>query len=98
LAEAERTVQDAMRIRRHHGNAGSPGTAYAEGLLGMVLTREARYAEADSVLRESLRKLERQVGRGQHDVRQVYGWLADLDDALGRTDDAARHRMIASIR
>ncbi len=98
FAEAERTVQDAMRIRRHHGNAGSPGTAYAEGLLGMVLTREARYAEADSVLRESLRSLERQVGRGQRDVRQVYGWLADLDDALGRTDDAARHRMIASIR
>ena len=87
-----------MRIRRHHGNAGSPGSAYAEGLLGMVLTREARYAEADSVLRESLRTLERQVGRGQRDVRQVYGWLADLDDALGRSDDAARHRMIASIR
>jgi serine/threonine-protein kinase len=98
LAEAERTVQDAMRIRRHHGNSGSPGSAYAEGLLGMVLTREARYAEADSVLRESLRTLERQVGRGQRDVREVYGWLADLDDALGRSDDAARHRMIASIR
>jgi len=98
FAEAERTVQDAIRIRRHHGNAASPTTAYAEGLLGMVLTREARYAEADSVLRESLRSLERQVGRGQPDVREVYGWLADLDDALGRTDDAARHRMIASIR
>jgi len=98
FAEAERTVQDAIRIRRHHGNSASPVTAYAEGLLGVVLTREARYAEADSVLRESLRTLERQVGRGQPDVREVYGWLADLDDALGRADDAARHRMIASVR
>jgi serine/threonine protein kinase len=98
FAEAERTVQEAIRIRWRHGNSRSPGAAYAEGLLGMVLTREARYAEADSALRESLRTLERQVGRGQRDVREVYGWLADLDDALGRTDDAARHRMIASIR
>ncbi len=98
FSQAERTVQDAIRIRRHLGNSGSPGTAYAEGVLGMVLTHQARYAEADSVLRESLRTLERQVGRGQRDVREVYGWLADLDDALGRSDDAARHRMIASIR
>jgi len=98
LAEAERTVQDAIRIRRRHGNSASPGNAYAEGLLGMVLTREGRYIEADSLLRGSLRTLERQIGRGQHDVREVYGWLADLDDALGRRDDALRHRVIADAR
>jgi serine/threonine-protein kinase len=98
FAEAERTVLDGIRIRGLHGNAASPGGAYLEGLLGMVLTREARYVEADSLLRESLRTLERQIGRGQHDVREVYGWLADLDDALGRRDDALRHRMIADAR
>ena len=98
LPEAERTVQDAIRIRRRHGNEASPGNAYAEGMLGMLLTREGRYAEADSVLRESLRVLERQVGREQHNVREVYGWLADLDDALGRRDDALRHRVIADAR
>ncbi|HEV8445980.1 MAG TPA: serine/threonine-protein kinase [Gemmatimonadaceae bacterium] len=98
LTEAERTVRDAIRIRGRLGNSASPGDAYAQGLLGMVLTREGRYVEADSALRGSLRKLERQVGREQHDVREVYGWLADLDDAVGRRDDALRHRVIADAR
>jgi hypothetical protein len=31
-------------------------------------------------------------------VREVYGWLADLDDAVGRRDDALRHRVIADAR
>jgi serine/threonine-protein kinase len=98
VAEAERTILDAIRIRRRHGNAASPASAYAEGLLGMVLTREGRYVEADSLLRESLQMLERQIGRAEHNVREVYGWLADLDDALGRRDDALRHRVIADAR
>jgi serine/threonine-protein kinase len=98
FAEAERTVLDGIRIRGLHGNAASPGGAYLEGLLGMVLTREGRHVEADSLLRESLHTLERQVGRGQHDVREIYGWLADLDDVLGRRDDALRHRVIANAR
>jgi Arc/MetJ-type ribon-helix-helix transcriptional regulator len=64
----------------------------------MLLTREKKYAAADSVLRESLRTMERQVGREQRDVKELYGWLADLDDARGLHDEALRYRAIAGAR
>lgn len=95
---AESVLHDAIRLREHAAGPNHPNTAAAEGLLGMLLTREGRYAAADSSLRHSLLILERQVGRGQSDVREVYGWLADLDEARGRRDEANRHRAIAGGR
>ena len=95
---AEALVRDAIRIRAHASGAGSPNTAAAEGLLGMVLTREHRYAAADSLLRHSIAAIELQVGREHPDVRELYGWLADLEDARGQHAEAMRDRAIATVR
>lgn len=98
LATAETTVLDAIDIRRHGAGPNSPGCAEAIALYGMVLTREHRLSAADSTLHESLRIMERQVGRSQRDLREMYGWLADVEDARGRRDDAAHYRAIAAAR
>jgi serine/threonine-protein kinase len=95
---AESLARDAYTIRERRSGSASPGTAEAGGLVGMLLTREKKYAAADSVLRESLRTMERQVGREQRDVKELYGWLADLDDARGLHDEALRYRAIAGAR
>jgi hypothetical protein len=42
--------------------------------------------------------MEQQVGRKQANVRELYGWLADLDEARGLRDEASRYRAIASVR
>ena len=97
-AAADSTARDALRIRVEAVGPNSPNTAATEGLLGFVLTREGRYAAADSVLRHAIATMERQVGRRHPDVRQLYGWLADLEDARGRRTDAARYRSIATSR
>ena len=98
FTDAEMMARDAIRVRALASGSKSPNSAAAEGLLGMVLTREGRYDEADSLLRESLQTIERQVSRRQLNVREIYGWLADLDAVMGRRDDAARHRAIANAR
>jgi hypothetical protein len=64
----------------------------------MLLTREGKYAAADSILRLSLQAIERQVGREHPDVRSLYGWLADLRDAQGRPAEAIQYRAIANAR
>jgi len=67
-------------------------------LLGMLFAREGKYGVADSLLRHSLATMERKVGREQPDVKELYGWLADVDDARGRPDEARRDRAIANAR
>ncbi|HVE33399.1 MAG TPA: serine/threonine-protein kinase [Gemmatimonadaceae bacterium] len=94
---AEALVRDAVRIREHASGPESPNTVSAEGLLGMVLSREHRYSTADSLLRYSIATMERQVGREHHDVRELYAWLADLEDARGQHAEATRDRAIASV-
>jgi eukaryotic-like serine/threonine-protein kinase len=96
-AGADAVVRDAIRIYEHASGANSPNAASAQGLLGMVLTRERRYTAADSLLGYAIAKMERQVGREHPDVRELYGWLADLDEARGQHAEAMRHRAIASV-
>ena len=94
---AESLARDALRIREHANGANAPNTAAAQGLLGMIFTREHKYAEADSLLRYSISAIERQVGREHPDVRELYGWLADLEDARGQHAAATRDRAIATV-
>ena len=96
-SSAEAVVRDAIRIRERASGANSPNAASAQGLLGMVLTREHRYVAADSLLRHAIETIERQVGREHHDVRELYAWLADLEDARGQHAEATRDRAIASV-
>lgn len=94
-AAAEAVLLDAIRIREGAGGAEHPNQA-AHGLLGVVLTRRGDYPAADSVLRHAIRVMERQTGRDHPDLRELYGWLADLHDAWGRPAEAARYRAIAT--
>jgi len=95
---AESLVLDAVRIRQRASGPNAPGTAATKGLLGMLMMREGRYPAADSILRRSLATMERQVGRAHPTVRELYGWLADLEDARGRHADAVQYRAIADTR
>ena len=97
-AGAEPVLRDAMRIRKRAIGREDPITAVAEGLLGVSLTRMGRYADADSVLRRAIQIMERTVTREQRDVRELYGWLAELHDAWGHPADAARYWAIAAAR
>ena len=94
---AESLLRDAIRIREQASGANGPNTAAAQGLLGMLFTHERRYASADSLLRNAIATIERQVGREHPDVRELYGWLADLDEARGDHAEALRLRAIASV-
>jgi len=97
-AGADSAVQDAIRIRERAAGPEHPGSAMAHGLFGLLLAREGNFIAADSTLRRALETLERQVGRDHPDVRELYGWLADVQDARGRRDAAARYRAIAAVR
>lgn len=97
-AAADSVLRDAIRIRQRVQGADHLNTAATQAMFGMLLAREGRYSDGDSLMRQSLRTMERQVGRAQPDVREVYGWLADLDDARGRRDEASRYRAIANAR
>ena len=95
---ADSVARDALRIRTQANGSKSPNTALTEGLLGLVLTRETQYDSAESLLHEAIATMERQVDRRHPDLRQLYDWLAELEDAQGRPADAARYRAIASAR
>ena len=98
MTGAESLLRDAIRIRERASGASSANTMTATGLLGMLFTRAHHYAAADSLLRHSIATIERQVGREHPDVRELYGWLADLEEARGQHAEAARHRAIAAVR
>lgn len=93
--DAEPLLLDAIRIRQAVGGPSSTGGAFDEGMLGMLWSREGRYSAADSVLRGAVAKMERRVGREQPDLRELYGWLADLDESRGRHTEALQYRAIA---
>lgn len=89
-AAADTFVRDALRIRTHVHGVDALNVAFTRGLLGHLLARQGRSAAADSTLQHAIASMERQVGREHPDLRELYGWLADLHDARGRAHDAAR--------
>jgi eukaryotic-like serine/threonine-protein kinase len=97
-AEAESVLDDAIRIRRIGQPASSAATATAEGMLGMLYSRTGRYASSESLLRQSIGHLQEEVGRQQPDLREMYGWLADLEQLRGQREAAARDRAVALAR
>jgi serine/threonine-protein kinase len=98
LREAEALAKDAVRLRRRASGPDHPLTARMEALGGMVLTRTGNYALADSMLQHARHSLEGKVSRQHPDLRELYGWLADLAEARGLTKEAASYRAIATAR
>ena len=97
-AAADTVLGDAIRIFTHSCGPVCPSTARSQGILGRLLARRGDYSAGDSLLRHAIDVVERQIGREHHDVRELYGWLADLHVAWGHPAEATRFRAIAAAR
>ena len=78
LDTADSLLRDAIRIREKIGGSHDPNTALARGMRGVILARKGNYAAADSTLRDAIRILERTTTREYPELREIYGWLADV--------------------
>jgi len=98
FAPAQELLDDALRINEQVVRSDSAATARTLGVIGLLHSRQHHYEVAGSVLRRAIAILERHVERRHHDVRLLYEWLADVDRARGRTEDAEREYGIATAR
>ncbi|HZI99059.1 MAG TPA: serine/threonine-protein kinase [Gemmatimonadaceae bacterium] len=85
LDTADSLLRDAIRITEMISGSQHPNTALARGLRGVILMRRHDYAAADSTLRDAIRILERTTTRDYPELREMYGWLAELDKARSQT-------------
>ena len=98
LDSADALLSDAIRIREKIAGTRDPNSAIARGLRGTILMRQRDYASADSTIRDAIRILERTTTRDYPELRELYGWLADVSEARSRPDEAKRYRTIATAR
>ena len=98
FTEARERLRDAVRIDEKVFGLEHPLTARMRGVNGLLLMHEKRYADADSALRRAVETIEKQLGRASPVTREVYGWLADLEDARSHHAAAERYRAIATAR
>jgi serine/threonine-protein kinase len=98
LDTADSLLRDAIRIRERIVGPRNQSTALARAMRGVILMRKRDYAAADSTLRDAIRILERTTTRDYPELREMYGWLADLSEAQSRPAEASRYRAIAMGR
>jgi tetratricopeptide (TPR) repeat protein len=96
--EATGVLADALRIGEQVVRSDSVGIARTMGVIGLLHSREGDYAVADSVLGNAIAIMERHVDRRHRDVRQLYEWLGDVEQAQGRGAAAMRDYAIAAAR
>jgi serine/threonine-protein kinase len=97
LDTADSLLRDAIRICDRVAPE-RPASAVSRGLRGVILTRKREYSAADSTLRGAARIYE-SVTTSQHpQLREIYGWLADLNEAWNRPAEAKQYRAIAMAR
>jgi serine/threonine-protein kinase len=96
--EARELLRDAIRIVEKDFGPEHPVTARTRAVNGLLLMHERRYVAADSTLRGAVETVEHQLGRASPMARELYGWLADLEDARSHHAEAARYRAIAAAR
>jgi len=96
--EATGVLADALRIGEQVVRSDSVGIARTMGVIGLLHSREGDYAVADSVLGNAIAIMERHVDRRHRDVRQLYEWLGDVEQAQGRGGAAMRDYAIAAAR
>jgi tetratricopeptide (TPR) repeat protein/tRNA A-37 threonylcarbamoyl transferase component Bud32 len=95
LDSADSLLRDAIRINLLTGGPESPGIAVPRALRGVIFTRKGDYPAAELALRHAVRILERVTTRENPNLREIYGWLADLNEARSRPAEASRYRAIA---
>jgi hypothetical protein len=64
----------------------------------VIFTRKGEYPAAELALRDAVRILERVTTRENPALREIYGWLADLNEARAQPAEASRYRAIAMGR
>ncbi len=90
-AEAEKLQRRVLPIfEKAHGE--DPKTATALNNLGANLRMQERYKEAEPILRRSLAMKEKTLGSMSQSVANTLTNLAEVCDALGRKDEAAKYR------
>lgn len=90
-AEAERLQRTVLPVfEKAHGE--DPKTATALNNLGANLQVQGRYKEAEPVLRRALAMKEKVLGGMSQSVAHTLVNLAEVCEALGRKDEAAKHR------
>jgi serine/threonine-protein kinase len=97
-ASAKSLITVALRRHQRALGVAHPTVAIVEARLGMLFAKTGGYHEADSLLQHARAILERQTSRRDPDLRQVYGYLADLETARKRPAEAAKYRAIANGR
>jgi tetratricopeptide (TPR) repeat protein len=94
-AEAEKLQRTVLPIfEKAHGD--DPKTATALNNLGANLQMQERYKEAEPVLRRALAMKEKTMGSMSQSVAHTLTNLAEVCEALGRKDEAAKHRARAA--
>ena len=94
-AEAEKLQRTVLPIfEKAHGE--DPKTATALNNLGANLQMQERYKEAEPVLRRALAMKEKTMGSMSQSVANTLTNLAEVCEALGRKDEAVKHRARAS--
>ena len=89
--EAEKLQRTVLPIfEKAHGE--DPKTATALNNLGANLRMQERYKEAEPVLRRALAMKEKILGSMSQSVANTLTNLAEVCDALGRKDEAAKYR------
>ena len=92
-AEAERPLRQGLAIAEAAHGADSPDAARIQTALAEALAAQGRYADAEPVLRQALATYERRDIRPSHGiVQETLQQAADLYEAWGRPEEAARYR------
>lgn len=91
-AEAEKLLREAVRIRAENVPETHFLRATANGALGEFLTTQARFPEAESSLLASYESLKKSQAGNSPRTRLALERLANLYDAWGKPDEAARYR------
>ncbi len=90
-SEAEKLQRSVLPIfEKAHGD--DPKTATALNNLGANLRMQERYQEAEPVLRRALAMKEKTLGSMSQSVANTLTNLAEVCEALGRKDEAFKHR------
>lgn len=93
--EAEKLQRTVLPIfEAAHGD--DPKTATALHNLGTNLQQQVRYKEAEPMLRRALAMKEKVLGPGSQSVAHTLTNLAQVSEALGRKDEAAKLRARAA--
>lgn len=97
-AEAESVLVQVIDIRTRLHGPTTALVALAHSLIGELKLRQRRYAEAERELTQALEILRLHQADTHADMRQLYGRLARVCEALGRSDDAEKYNRLAALK